>query len=56
MKRNDYQLLCHFVFQDLMRVGESQEYPPPRNILIAIDKVANFVGDISFKRIKPKKI
>ncbi len=38
-----------------MTVGESQEYPPPKNVLKAIDIVANFVGDISFKRIKPKK-
>lgn len=55
MKRTDYQLFCNFVFDDLMRVATSQDYPPPKNVIKAIDVVANFVGDVSFKRIKPKK-
>ena len=54
-KRTNYQLFCHFVFKDLMTVGMSQEYTPPKKVLKAIDIVANYVGDISFNRIKPDK-
>lgn len=55
MKRTDYQLFCDFVFKDLMIVAQNQEYKPPKNVIRAIDVVANYVGDISFKRIKPSK-
>ena len=35
-------------------LGIRNNYPPSKKVLRAIDTVADFVGDISFGRIKPK--
>ncbi len=53
MKRNEYQQFCSYVFDDLMTIGMNQEYKPSKKVINAIDIVANYVGDIANKRIKP---
>jgi hypothetical protein len=53
-KKTQYQQFCGFVFKDLMTVAINQDYKVPKRVMNAIDTVANYVGDISFGRIKPK--